>query len=482
MPELAWLDATAQAEMIRRGEASPVALAEAAIERIQLVNPVLNAVVRPLFDDGRAAARNAPPGSPFAGVPFLLKDLLAAYAGAPLSAGSSFLQNFVPDYDSELVRRYKQAGLVILGKTSTSEFGILGTTEPEYFGPVRNPWDIERSAGGSSGGAAAAVASGLVPMAHGSDAAGSLRIPASCCGVFGLKPTRARNSLAPDYGDLVSGLWVEHAITRSVRDSALLLDSTAGPAPGDPYWAPQPRRSFRQEVGRSPGRLSVAVTTRSPTGTSVEPACVRAALDAADLCSELGHQVTEVVPGVDLERLSAAFEVIWAAGAAWTVAHWAKTLARVPEPGDLELITQALSEIGQRVTAVEYLEAVCDLQKLSRGLADELASYDVWLTPAVATLPPRLGWIHSPPDDPLLGYQRDSEFCAFTAIPNITGQPAMSVPLYWTAEGLPIGTQFVADPGCEGVLIRLASQLEQTRPWTGRHPPLIEEIYRNRPA
>ena len=465
--------------MIRRGEISPVELVEAAIERINLVNPVINAVVTPLFDRGIVDAHNTPSGSLFAGVPFLLKDLLAAYAGAPLSAGSSFLRGFVPTYDSEIVRRFKRAGLVIIGKTNTSEFGILGTTEPEYFGPTRNPWDIERSAGGSSGGAAAAVASGLVPMAHGSDAAGSLRIPASCCGIFGLKPTRARNSLAPDYGDLVSGLWVEHAITRSVRDSALLLDATSGPAAGDPYRAPQRRNSFWHEVGRDPGQLRIALSTSPPTGTGVESNCVQAALDAADLCSELGHRVTEVTLAVDLERLSSAFEVIWAAGAAWTIAHWERVLERTPKREDLEPITRMLGEIGKRTKAVEYLEAVCDLQQISRAIAHELGHYDIWLTPTVATLPPPLGWIQSPLDDPLLGYTRDSEFCAFTAVPNITGQPAISVPLFWTTDGLPIGTQFVAEPGGEHLLIRLASQLEEARPWADKHPPMVDSLYSN---
>jgi amidase len=477
--KLAWLDATTLTEMVRRSEISPIELTEAAIERIRLVNPVINAVVTPLFDRGMVDTHNTPSGSPFEGVPFLLKDLLAAYAGVPLSAGSSFLRDFIPTYDSEIVHRYKKAGLIIIGKTNTSEFGILGTTEPELFGPTRNPWDVGRSTGGSSGGAAAAVASGLVPMAHGSDAAGSLRIPASCCGVFGLKPTRARNSLAPDYGDLVSGLWVEHAITRSVRDSALLLDATSGPAAGDPYRAPQPRNSFRHEAGRNPGQLRIALTTTSPTGTSVDSVCIHAALDAAELCSELGHQVTEIALGVDPERLSSAFEVIWAAGTAWTVAHWKRVLRRAPRREDFEPITRMLNQIGQRTTAVEYLEAVCDLQQLSRGIVHELGKYDIWLTPTVATLPPPLGWIQSPLDDPMLGYERDSVFCAFTAIPNITGQPAMSVPLFWTSDGLPIGTQFVAEPGGEHLLIRLASQLEEARPWADRHPPTVETLYRN---
>ncbi len=481
MSELAWLDATAQAELVRRGEISPVDLAEAAIARIQLVNPEINAVVRPLVDDGLAAAGSLPGGA-LGGVPFLLKDLLAAYAGAELSAGSAFLCGFVPGYDSEMVRRYKRAGLVILGKTNTSEFGILGTAESSRFGPTRNPWDTGRTAGGSSGGAAAAVAAGLVAAAHGSDAAGSLRIPASCCGVFGLKPTRGRTSLAPDYGDLVSGLWVEHAITRSVRDSALLLDLTAGTAAGDPYRAPPPRGPFRQEVGRDPGKLRIALTTTAPNGASVAPSCVQAALDAARLCSELGHEVTDLALTADLEKLSAAFEVIWPVGAAWTAAHWEKTLGRTAGEQDLELTTWALSHIGRQTTAVDYLEAICDLQRLSRSLAAEFGPYDVWLTPAVATPPPQIGWIQSPPDDPLLGYRRDDEFCAFTAIPNITGAPAMSEPLYWTADGLPIGTQFVAEPGAEDVLIRLAAQLEQARPWAHRHPPMVDALYRNGPG
>lgn len=273
--ELAFLDATAQAELVRRKEVTPLELVDAAIERVERVNPSLNAVVTPMYDLARESAAGGLPDGPFTGVPFLLKDLFASYAGVRMTFGSEFLRDFVPDHDSELVARLKRAGLVTIGKTNTPEFGILPTAEPTLFGPCRNPWDTGRSTGGSSGGSAAAVAAGMAPMAHANDAGGSIRIPASCCGVFGLKPTRARNPLGPDIGDVFGGIVVEHAVTRSVRDSAALLDATSGPDTGDPYWAPPPQRPFIQEVGAGPGRLKIAVVTESPMGGPVHEDCGR---------------------------------------------------------------------------------------------------------------------------------------------------------------------------------------------------------------
>lgn len=295
--ELALLDAIAQAELVRRKEVKPIEMVEAAIERIERVNPAINAVVTPMFDEARAAAGGTLPDGPFTGVPFLLKDLLAAYAGVRMTSGSAFLRDFVPDHDSELVARHKRAGLIVVGKTNTPEYGIMPTTEPALFGPTRNPWDTTRATGGSSGGSAAAVAAGLVAFAHGNDGGGSIRIPASCCGVFGLKPTRARNPLGPDFGDMFSGLVAEHALTRSVRDSAALLDATSGSEIGDPYCAPPPARPFLHEVGADPGKLRIAFTTVAPSGATVHPDCVRAVIDAAKLCSDLGHEVVEAARG-----------------------------------------------------------------------------------------------------------------------------------------------------------------------------------------
>ncbi|MBT8370078.1 MAG: amidase, partial [Deltaproteobacteria bacterium] len=274
--DFARLDAIAQAELVRKKEVQPIELVEASIARIERWNPILNAVVTPMYELARAAAVGQLPDGPFTGVPFLLKDILASYAGVKMTLGSNLLKDYVPDHDSELVVRLKRAGLIVVGKTNLPELGILPTTEPQLFGPCRNPWDTQRTVGGSSGGAAAAVAAGMVPMAHASDGGGSIRIPASCCGVFGLKPTRARNPLGPDFGDVISGLVVEHAVTRTVRDSAALLDATAGPDVGDPYLAPDPERPFLQEVGIDPGKLRIAFTTRSSTGAPVHADCVSA--------------------------------------------------------------------------------------------------------------------------------------------------------------------------------------------------------------
>jgi amidase len=468
--EMAVLDATAQAELVRRREVTPSELVDAAIAQIERLNPAINAVITPLFDQARAAARGGLPEGPFRGVPFLLKDLLALYAGAPLTAGSAFLRGFVPDHDSELVARLKRAGLVIVGKTNTPEFGILPTTEPRLFGASRNPWDPTRTAGGSSGGSAAAVAAGMVPMAHGNDGGGSIRIPASCCGVFGLKPTRARNPLGPDFGDLMGGLAAEHALTRSVRDSAALLDATSGPDMGDPYWAPPPARPFLQEAGADPGRLRIAFTTTALTGAPVHPDCVRAVHEAAELCSELGHEVSEAAPVIDGERFSKAFVTVWSVGCARGMEGNAILLGREPTPDQFEELTWALAEQGRGVSATKYLLIVTFLQSVARQVARFFVKHDVWLTPTLAEPPLPLGSFDARPGNPLQGLQRAVAFVPFTPICNVTGQPAMSVPLFWDAEGLPVGTHFVGRFGDEATLFRLAAQLEAARPWAGRQP------------
>src|SRR5580704_1100654 len=319
--DTAWLDATGQAELIRKKEISPAELVAEAITRIEKLNPQLNAVIHELFDRARGEAAGSLPAGPFRGVPFLLKDLGAELAGTPFNEGLAFSGDYVSPVTQELTQRYIDAGFVICGKTNTPELGILPTAEPRRFGPSRNPWNTDYSTGGSSGGSAAAVASGMVPAAHANDGGGSIRIPASCCGLVGLKPTRGRNSLAPNYGDLLGGLVAEHVVTRSVRDSAAILDVTAGPVPGDPYWAP-PRRgpSFALAAASPPASLRVAVLTSSPAGSEVHPDCVAAADAAARLCESLGHRVEVAALPVDGDAFVGDFINVWAAGNAWALA------------------------------------------------------------------------------------------------------------------------------------------------------------------
>lgn len=472
MDELARLDATAQAELVRKKEVTPLELVDAAIGRIERLNPRLNAVVTPMYEEARRLATGPLPDGPFTGVPILLKDLGPSYAGVRMTSGSALLQDYVPAHDSELVRRLKKAGLIVVGKTNTPEFGLVPTTEPRLFGPARNPWDPDRTTGGSSGGSAAAVSAGLVPMAHANDGGGSIRIPASCCGVFGLKPTRARTPLGPDVGDIMNGLVVEHAVTRSVRDSAALLDAIAGPDVGDPYWAPPPARPFAEEVGAPPGRLRIAFTTHAPTGGQVHPDCVRAVEEAARLCEELGHVVEEAAPQVDAEQLLPVFTVIWTAGCTATVDALARLAGREPGPDDLEPLTRVLYEMGREQTAPAYLQAVWVMQRVARDVARFFLDYDVLLTPTLAEPPLPLGTLAPSPEEPLAAFFRAAAFTPFTPLANLTGQPAMSVPLYWNEENLPIGVMFTGRFGDEATLFRLAAQLEEARPWTDRWPEL----------
>jgi amidase len=470
--ELASLDATAQAELVRKKEVSPLELVDAAIERIEKLNPALNAVVTPMYDLACEAAQGGLPEGPFTGVPFLLKDLLAAYAGVRMTAGSRFLSEFVPDHDSELVARYKRAGLVVVGKTNAPEYGIVPTTESQLLGAARNPWDTARTTGGSSGGSAAAVASGMVPMAHANDGGGSIRIPASCCGVFGLKPTRARNPLGPDFGDMFSGLIAEHAVTRSVRDSAALLDATSGPDIGDPYCAPPPARPFIEEVGADPGKLRIAFTTATPTGVPLHADCVNAVNDAAKLCADLGHEVEEAFPAFEGDRTTQSFMAIWSAGATWTIDGVAYVTKQKPAAEQFEPLTWALYQMGKQVAAPDYLMALQYMQGLSRQIAHFMTRYDVVLTPTLGEPPVPLGTFDSPADNPLAGMARAATFVPFTPLCNMTGQPAMSVPLYWNDEGLPVGTHFIGRFGDEATLFRLAAQFESARPWSARRPPI----------
>jgi amidase len=471
MDDVTRLDATAQADLVRRREITPVELVDAAIQRIERLDPRLNAVVTRLFDEARALAADPPPG-PFRGVPFLMKDLQATCAGVRHTAGSRLLDDFVSPLDTELVTRLRAAGLIMIGTTNTPEFGILPTTESHLHGPARNPWDPARSTGGSSGGSAAAVAARMVAMAHANDGGGSIRIPASCCGVFGLKPTRARNPLGPFVGDLMSGLVVEHAVTRSVRDSAALLDATAGVDAGAPYWPPPVARPFIEEAEVPPGRLRIAVVTESPTGVAIHPDCIAAVRDAAALCASLGHDVDDATLPVSGEMLIDCFVTVWTIGVAWTVDAMARLTGRAVTAENVEPLTAALADAGRQRSGAEYLSAVQSLQMIGRALALFMHDWDVVLTPVVTEPPPALGSFEPTPGNPVAGFMRAAEYVPFTPIVNATGQPAMSVPLFWNAAGLPIGAHFVGRFGDEATLFRLAAQLEVARPWAGRLPPV----------
>ncbi|GAB4343348.1 MAG: amidase [Candidatus Abyssubacteria bacterium] len=471
--EFAHLDATAQAELVRTKQVTPIELVDSAIERIERLNPKLNAVVTPMFEQARDAAKGKLPNGPFKGVPFLLKDLGAFCAGVRQTCGTAFLKDYVPDHDTELVIRQKRTGLITLGKTNTPEIGILPTTEPRLFGPCRNPWNTNHSTGGSSGGSAAAVASGMVPFAHANDGGGSIRIPASCCGLFGLKPTRARNPLGPDLGDMMAGFVAEHAVTRSVRDSAALLDATSGPDVGDPYWAPPKKRPFLKEVGADPGKLRIAFTTQSPLGGEIHADCVEAVRDAARLCADLGHELVEAAPSVDAAMVNQAFTVIFSAGGTGAMIEgMAFITGKEPTPDQFEPLTWALYEMSRQHSAITYALSITLLQQASRQIARFMLEYDAWLTPTLAEPPAPLGAFDSPPDNPLQGLFRAAEYVPFTPICNFTGQPAMSVPLYWNAAGLPVGAHFIGRFGDEATLFRLAAQLEQARPWIHRRPPI----------
>jgi amidase len=469
--DLRWLDATAQAELVANGEVTPTELVDAAIARAEAINPALNAIVIPMYDEARAAAKDTPDG-PLKGVPFVLKDLAAEYAGVAFNEGSRFLEGYVPDGDQELTRRYKAAGLVTIGKGNTSEYGLLPTAEPELYGPARNPWNTDHMTGGSSGGSSAAVAAGIVPVAHANDGGGSIRIPASCCGLFGLKPTRARNSLAPHYGDIGSGIVHEHVVSRSVRDSAAVLDATSGMVPGDPYAPTPPVRPFALEIGADPGKLRIALMTGSMNGCEVHKDCVAAAEVAAKLCESLGHTVEVAAPDVAWEKTANLFSALWAGQFGWIVADWSRRVGRAPEEKYFEPWTWRMWEVAQQTSAADYLISVQDAQAIARKVAQFFESYDVLLTPTVAAPPLPVGSFKWTPERRREARAAVAQFSSHTPIFNITGQPAMNVPLNWNDAGLPIGTQFAGRYGDEAMLFRLASQLEAAQPWAERRPDI----------
>ena len=471
MTDLARLDAVGQADLVRRGEATAVELVDAAIERIEALNPTINAVVTPLFEAAREEARRPLPQRPLAGVPFLLKDLGAGQAGVRQTAGSRAFRDYRPASESPLVSAYRSAGLVIVGRTNTPEFGNHSTTEPVLFGPTLNPWDLGRTAGGSSGGSAGAVAAGMVPAASGGDGAGSIRIPASCCGVFGLKPSRGRVSRAPS-GEEIGGFNVRHAITRTVRDSAALLDVIAGPVAGDPYFAVPPERPYLDEVGRDPGRLRIAWSDQAPLGTAVDPECVRAVRDTAEHLALLGHQLEEAAPKFDAEVIIGPMVLVWAVGNLEEANDAEQILGRPLQPDELEDTTWELVEHGRRFSALDLVRAIGELGAAARAIGPFFEAYDAWLTPTLARPPERLGVLNRSQGGAEEWWRFDCEFNAWNPIANITGQPAMSLPLHFTDGGLPIGSLITGRYGHEAALFRLAGQLEQAWPWTDRIPPI----------
>lgn len=487
MDELMKYDALGLGELIRKGEITSVELLETVIRRIESMNPKLNAVVYKMYDQARAAAatcnslrETAKAGnSGFHGVPFLLKDLVADCEGTPFSEGSRAVKGHISKLDSELVRRHKASGLIIVGKTNTPEFGIMTTTEPALHGPTFNPWDSSLTPGGSSGGSAAAVAAGIVPMAHGNDGGGSLRIPASCCGLFGLKPTRGRNPLGPLFGDLGGGIVHEHAVTRTVRDSAALLDVTSGPDLGDPYYAPPIQGPFLKEVRRGLGHLKIGILTSVPEGwneeTALHPDCEAAVRDAARLCEDLGHTVEEASAGeLSYPHLPQTFVLIFTCYIGHVFAYWERELGKRIRQDEVEPGTWDIYQQSLKTTGGAYLAAQEELQRFSRKIATwyHKGNYDMLLSPTIRIPPVEIGSFQSTPDDPMKWIRLALSFVAFTRTQNITGQPAMSVPLFWNENNIPIGVQFAGSFGSEATLFRLAAQLEHARPWADKKPPI----------
>jgi amidase len=471
MPDdLAILDATAQAALVASGAASAGELVDAAIERIDRVDGRLNAVIHRRFDDAREESGTA--SGPFAGVAFLVKDAVCHTAGDPYHVGMRALKDagWIEREDTWLARRFRDAGFVFVGKTNTPELATSCTTEPLAYGPTRNPWDDKRSTGGSSGGSAAAVAAGLVPVAHGNDMGGSIRFPASMCGIVGLKPTRARTTLGPDFGEYWGPLTHEFVLTRSVRDTAGVLDAVSGAAPGDPYTAPTPARPYRDEVGAPPGRLRIGFRTQTPAGSPSGPDATRAVEDTARLLSELGHDVEAVdVAGLD-DSYNEGFLVVLSSAVARDVARWSERIGR-DITDELEASNAFFAAMGNGYSSVDYVAAVESMQSWSRRVAHWWIDNDILLVPTSPEPPVRLGELAPDKLDAEVG-TRMGHLVSFCAPFDVTGQPAISLPLHWNGDGLPIGVQLVGAYGREDVLLRVAAQLEQARPWSDCRPPI----------
>jgi amidase len=484
-------DATGLAELVRAGEVSAGELMEEAIARAEALNPKLNAIVTPMYEEARRIAAGRLPDGAFTGVPLLLKDLLHAYAGVPLTSGSAALRDYVPDRDSEVVARLKRAGLVVFGKTNVPEFGLVATTEPRAYGPTRNPWDLARSAGGSSGGSGAAVAAGITPIASATDGGGSIRIPAAWCGLFGLKPSRGRVPAGPFYGEVWEGAVAHGVLTRRVRDSAAALDALAGPAPGDPYLFSKPGRPFREAVDAPVGALRIAYATRSPLATAVHPECRRAVEESLALLEELGHHLTEAEAPVEGMEVARAYLILCVGEVAADLRLVSRLTGRKWSSLDLEDVTRFGGVIGESLSSAEYVESRRRWDVFGRAMGAFHEQFDLYLTPTTAAPPLEIGSLDpSVPETValrLLNTLRTGRAARATGVPerlglnnlapvpftqlaNLTGQPAMSVPLHESADGQPYGIQFMAPVGREDLLFRLASQLEKARPWDTRRP------------
>lgn len=490
-PEYESFDGVGLANLVQKGIVSPAELLDAAIERIEQWNPALNAVIYKMYDEARAAIRADIPSGAFQGVPFLLKDLFADYAGVPLSSGSRFTEHWIPKRDSELINRFKQAGLITLGKTNTPEFGLSSVTEPVLFGPTHNPWNLTLSPGGSSGGAAAAVAAGMVPMAHANDGGGSIRMPAAYCGLFGFKPSRGRtpsgSMMMRGWGNLV----VEHVLTRSVRDSAAMLDVLSGPEMGSPESLPKPDDSFLSYLDRAVSPLQIAVMEQPFFSATVDPEYVATLNKAAVLCQDLGHTVEQVTIKIDSDNVAMAYLILVAGKIAANVKRYSDVMGCKPKRHDFEQQTAVICRIGEILSAADFAWAADILENAARHMDEFFQDYDVLMTPTMPAPPPVIGGLE--PNflekamlsliarinyAPLLhktlqhAVRKNFAIYPFTPLFNISGQPAMSVPLYWDKKGLPIGVQFASRVGSEATLLQLAHQLEQAKPWVQQKPVL----------
>ncbi|MGZ4734535.1 MAG: amidase [Acidimicrobiia bacterium] len=481
--DFATLDATAQADLVRTGKVSSQELVDAAINRVEKLNPELNAVIHPLFDRARKEAAGPLPQGPFTGVPVLFKDLGCAIEGEPYHEGMKFLKDagYRSPHTDNLAKKYFGAGFVVIGRTNTPELGLVPTAEPVAYGPTHNPWVRGHTSGGSSGGSAAAVASGMVPVAHANDGGGSIRIPASCCGLVGLKPTRGRTSVGPDINEISQFLISDLCVSRTVRDTAGVLDAVHGPFPGDPAQPAPPARPYRDEVGADPGRLRIGLQTTNPlTGALVHPDCVTAATNAAKLLESLGHAVEVAAPpGFPNDELVLQFGAVWAADCSFLLDDWGKKVGREVTADDVEILTWALAEMGRSVTAAQLVGAVTDAMRANRKAAEwwapepEGSGFDLLLTPTLGEPPVVHGTFDSTAAEPLSGFFRSADFVPYTAQFNVSGQPAISLPLHWNDAGLPIGVHLVAAYGREDLLLRVASQLETAQPWVDRRPPVF---------
>jgi amidase len=473
-----WLDATAQAELVARGDVSPTELVDETIARIEALNPALNAVIHERFERSRSEAiaasdPKAPAPGLLHGVPFLVKDAVCHTAGDPYHCGMRLLKrlNWTEPDDTWLAARFRAAGLLFVGKTNTPELATSVTTEPLAYGATHNPWDLARSPGGSSGGAAAAVAAGMVAVAHGNDMGGSIRFPASMCGIVGLKPTRARTTLGPDFGEYWGPLTHEHVLTRSVRDTALVLDAVAGAGPGDPYTAPPATRPFRDEVGHAPGALRIGLRTRRRAGSESAPECVAAVERAGRFLESLGHQVEHVeLPELDAP-IDDAFGTVMMVAVARDLARWAERTGVEMTADDVEPGNRFLAQMGATVTGVDYAGAIERMQAWSRRVAAWWEHHDILVTPTSPEPPLLLGELAPERSEPSVS-DRMGSLVTFAIPFDITGQPAISLPLHWTDDNLPIGVQLAAAYGREDVLLRVSAQLEQAAPWHDRHPPM----------